>query len=227
MHDTMFTGLEPQTLRSNVVDVLRRAILSGEYGPGAAINQADIAKQLGISRGPLREALSQLQEEGLIRILPYKGAYVTDLSEAYIEELYSLRSVLEGFAARRAVAFATPAEVTHLYDIVARMRIAAEQEDHAALAQLDLEFHRSVCLMAHHTLLMQQWKAIEHGIQRCVSLRHSIYDDPIDVVGTHPNIVAAIHAGDGERAAALMEQHILDAGEILLRAWAAQQALEA
>jgi DNA-binding GntR family transcriptional regulator len=102
MHAGRFERLDNQTLRGKLVDMIRRAILSNDYPPGTLINQAEIAKQLDISRAPLREALSQLQEEGLVRIVPYKGAYVADLTEKDIEEIYSLRSTLETFAVRRA-----------------------------------------------------------------------------------------------------------------------------
>lgn len=227
MSETTFQQLETQTLRSNVIHVLRQAILNGDLQPGDAINQADVAKRLGISRGPLREALGLLEEEGLVRILPYKGAYVTELSAVFIEELYSLRGVLEEFAVRRAVDRASADEIQRLDRVVADMRDAATAGDDYRLGVLDLEFHRGICLMAQHSLLMQQWKAIENGVHRCLSLRHSIYDDLFEIVGSHPDIVAAIAARNAEHAVRLLRRHILDAGETLVRAWTVENAAAA
>lgn len=115
------SNIPSKTLRGDVADVLRAAIIGGGLRPGSFINQADLARQLGISRSPLREALGQLEEEGLITIIPYKGAYVTDLPIEFVDELFTLRAVLEEFGVRRAVALATADDVAHLRQLLARM----------------------------------------------------------------------------------------------------------
>ena len=103
--------MKPRTLRTNVTEILREAIVEGTLPAGSELNQAQLAEQLGISRGPLREALGQLEQEGLIRNVAYKGVYVTPLTRTYVEELYSLRSALESFAIGRWIEHLEPEEL--------------------------------------------------------------------------------------------------------------------
>ncbi|MBC8077677.1 MAG: GntR family transcriptional regulator [Chloroflexales bacterium] len=218
-----FQPLTGKTLRTSVIDTIRQAILDGSLMPGEQVNQAHIAEKLGISRGPVREALGQLEQEGLIRNVPYKGTYVTEITREYIEELYSMRQVLEEFAIRRATVLIEPDELAELHAVVADMKAAADAEDSGRLGQLDIRFHALICQSARHHLLMQTWKALDVGVRRCLALRHRIYSDPRDIVGTHPDILAALEARDADRADELLSVHIQEAGEQLIKVWAANQ----
>lgn len=211
--------VDPKTLRQTTVDSLRRAILDGVWEPGVQLNQVLIAERLGVSRGPVREALSQLEQEGLVRNVPRKGAFVTDITPVYIEELYSVRRALEVFAVERAARCAEPVELAHLQGIVDEMRAAAGRADERELAGIDLRFHAQIVASAHHTLLVQMWKSIEVGVRRCVGIRHRIYDNPLDIVGSHPDIFNAIKASDARAAGELLDIHIREAGELLCRLW--------
>src|SRR5438034_6973997 len=121
--------LEPKTLRENVLVSIRRAILDGNLAPGEQVNQQQIADKLGVSRGPIREALGQLEEEGLLRNIPYKGTFVTEITPAYIDELYDIRRVLEVFAVRRTVALADPKVVQEARLVIEAMNQAADAQD--------------------------------------------------------------------------------------------------
>ncbi len=90
------------TLRDGVADALRQAIISGRWSPSSRLHEVRIAQQMGVSRAPVREALRQLEEEGLVRSEPNRGTFVTELSIRDIEEIQRLREVLECFALRRA-----------------------------------------------------------------------------------------------------------------------------
>jgi len=215
-----FQLLEPKTLRENVVNSIRKAILDGELAPGEKINQPLIAEKMGVSRGPVREALGQLEEEGLLRNIPYKGTFVTDITPNYIDELYSIRRVLEVFAARRMIEHANPEILQKAKAIVAEMNWAANAQDVDRLTALDLDFHSLICQGAEHTLLTQMWKSIQVGVRRCLALRHRIYSNPIDIIGSHPDILVAFETKDAERASQLLDQHIKEAGELLREAWA-------
>jgi DNA-binding GntR family transcriptional regulator len=219
MSNEFFQLLEPKTLRENVQNSIRRAILNGDLAPGELINQQQIADKLGVSRGPIREALGQLEEEGLLRTVPYKGAFVTDITPAYIDELYSIRRVLEVFAVRRMIERPDPEVLQKAHAIVAAMNEAANTQHINHLTELDLEFHSLICLGAQHTLLMQMWKSILTGVRRCLSLRHGIYENPHDIIGSHPDILIALESKDAERASQLLDQHIKEAGELLCHAW--------
>lgn len=211
--------MEPRTLRANVTEVLRQAIIDGTLPPGAELNQAQVAEQLGISRGPLREAMGQLEQEGLIRNVAYKGVYVTPLTIEYVEELYSLRSVLESFAAGRWIERMEPEELEHLQGIVAEMRKAAEAKDAPRLVTLDLEFHAYIVQMGRHELLFKMWKPLEIGVQRCLHTRHRIYGSLDEVVGSHPALVEAIAVRNVELATRLLREHIVEAGEQICKTW--------
>lgn len=212
--------MEPKTLRTSVVDTIRQAILERILLPGEQVNQAQIAEQLGISRGPLREALGQLEEEGLIRNIPYKGTFVTEITPTYIDELFSIRRVLELFALERFMQYAGPDILGLLRRTVADMYTAATANDLDQLDQLDLQFHYLLCRGARHRLLLQLWKAIETGVRRCQALGHRNYGDLRDVIGTHPHILTAIEQGRSDEARALLDAHIREAGEQIGGAWA-------
>jgi DNA-binding GntR family transcriptional regulator len=217
--DDPFTPINQHTLRKSVTDSMRQAIVGGVLRPGEQINQVDVASRLRVSRAPVREALRQLEEEGLVLNLPHKGTFVTEITTSDIEEVYSVRRVLENFAIQRAIEQVSDDDLNALSEIVSEMAKAAEIPDASLLRDLDLQFHLTICKCAHHQLLLQLWKSIEVRVRRVVALRHGIYKDPRDIVGSHPDILKAIQAKDVERAANLMDIHIREAGELLLAAW--------
>ncbi len=218
--------MDARTLRTSVTEAIRQVILDGGLMPGEQVNQAHIAEQLGVSRGPVREALGQLEEEGLIKNIPYKGTFVTEITPTYIAELYSIRRVLETFAIRCAVGQITTEELARLREIIEEMRAAAGAGQVDRLGELDIQFHYMICCSARHSLLKQIWKSIEIGVRRCLTLRHRIYHNLFDVIGTHPDIVDALEAGDGERASQLLDSHIKEAGDLLHGLWDEVQAVE-
>jgi len=219
--------VDARTLRQSVTEAIRQGILQGDLLPGAQVNQAQIAEQLGVSRGPVREALGQLEEEGLIKNVPYKGTYVTEITGDYISELYSIRRVIETFAVRQAVERATPNDLAELRAVLNEMYATAELDDMSRMGTLDIQFHYLICRSAHHSLLIQMWKSIEIGARRCLALRHRIYNSPADVIGTHPDILTAIETGAADRAHEILGTHIAEAGEQLYRSWARSQAEDA
>ena len=154
MNKNAFQPLDARTLRQGVTEAIRHVILAGELLPGDQVNQAQIAEQLGVSRGPVREALGQLEEEGLIRNIPYKGTFVTEITVEYIAELYSIRRVLETFAVRQAAEHATLEDLDELRAVVRQMYTAAGDDDMTRMGNLDIEFHGLLCRSSHHRLLI-------------------------------------------------------------------------
>lgn len=217
--------VDGDTLRTRVTNSIRDAILQGVLVPGSQINQAQIATRLGISRGPLREALRQLEEEGLVQSYPHKGTFVTEITLEYIEELYSIRRVLETFAVKRMIENYNPELLQELSDIVSSMLDAAKAGDSQELNALDFQFHTTILLGAQHSLLMQLWKAIQVGVLRLVAMRHGIYSDLFEIVGTHPDLLAAIKTGDEALAIQLLDIHIQEAGEKVSAAWSLLSSL--
>jgi DNA-binding GntR family transcriptional regulator len=198
--------LQATTLKENVTNLLRQSIIDGTIPSGEELNQAQIAERLGISRGPVREALGQLEQEGLIRSVPYKGVIVTPLTPTYVRELYSLRSALETFALREGLERGDGDDVD---DAAPHRRRDARGRQARRLAQelarLDLRFHSSIIHMAPHNLLERTWTPLKIGVQRCLHTRHRIYDTLDEVVGSHPELLEAMARGDvagGQRAPA-------------------------
>lgn len=214
-----WSPLNARTLKENVTNILRESIIDGTLPSGEELNQAQIAERLGISRGPVREALGQLEQEGLIRSVPYKGVVVTPLNPAYVRELYSLRTVLETFALRRGMERGDEADVVTLQTIIAEMRRAARRGDAPELTRLDLKFHSAIIQMAHHNLLERSWTPLRIGVQRCLHSRHKIHQSYDEVVGSHPEIVDAVVAGNVDDACTLLHQHIVESGHKLREAW--------
>jgi DNA-binding GntR family transcriptional regulator len=200
--------LEPRTLKENVTDILRRSIVDGALPPGIEFNQAQIAERLGISRGPIREALAQLEQEGLIESTPYKGVVVTRLTRRYVEELFSVRTALETLAIERAIDRLTPQNLLALNQIVDEMRRAAQANDLTRLVDLDLAFHGQILTMADHQLAFKLWKVVEVGVRRSLRIRHEIYTLLDEVVGSHPTLVAALEAKDKALAIRILHDHI-------------------
>lgn len=211
--------MDTRTLRENVTEILRWAIIDGSLPPGTELNQAQMAEKLGISRGPLREALGQLEQEGLIRNVPYKGVYVTPLTVRYVEELYSIRAVMETFALRRGMPKLQEEDILSLKQYVDEMREAAKAHDRERLVELDRGFHRHIVTMADHELLLSIWNRLEIGVLRCLHTRHRIYRDLEEVVGSHPALVEAIENANVTLATQILHDHIIEAGVQICENW--------
>ena len=166
--------IEPRTLKEDVTNVLRQMIIDGELAPDAELNQVGIANQLGVSRGPVREALGQLEQEGLVHSIPYKGVFVTSLTRRHVEELYSVRIVLETLAVERAIDRITEEDLANLNQIVEEMSVAAKAQNLQRLVGLDLEFHEKLVRVADHELLYKLWKQVE--IWRAAMPAHTTSD---------------------------------------------------
>src|SRR5215510_12626235 len=138
----------PNTLRDTVRQTLREAILKGRLAPGEPINQVTLSKEFGVSRGPLREALSLLEEEGLVNNVPYRGTFVADFNDRIIQDTYSVRRVLEQFAVELAMTRSGSLEMAELRAVYQSMEAAVESEDMEQFHELDLAFHRQIYAMA-------------------------------------------------------------------------------
>ena len=218
--------LKATTLKENVTNLIRQAIIEGSIPSGEDLNQAQIAERLGVSRGPVREALGQLEQEGLIRSVPFKGVVVTPLNPTYVRELFSLRSALETFALRTGMQRDCRDDLAELRGIVDAMHVAVKDGNVGELSRLDLRFHSSIIHMPRHNLLERTWTPLKIGVQRSLHTRHRIYDSLDEVVGSHPDVLDAVADGDPDAACALLHRHIIDSGEMVCRVWLASESSE-
>lgn len=215
-------------LRLSVVEALRDAISSGALKPGQRIVEQDIAEELGVSRLPVREALRQLEYEGLLELIPHKGAVVATVSERDIRELFSLRDALETLAAGLVAQRASPGEVNQLQSIVDQMREQSERRDFERLFEIDTEFHTLLCtysqhgrLVKHWNLVYGQWQALDSLMDEAPVLDGLPDEHPIiltlrDFARSHQAIVDAIRVGDIDAARVAMQLHMEEAQQSTL-----------
>jgi len=147
------SSLERTTLRERALEALRSAITSGQYRPGAHLGESDLATQLGVSRGTVREALRSLQQEGLVTPGNRNMLRVSSVSREEVRELFRVRAALEGFAAAEIIASPRRAEA------VARLRAALDEldaaGDFAAQLEVDLGFHLLLCRLTGNSVLVE------------------------------------------------------------------------
>ena len=220
----------PVTSAERALATLRDLIMGGELAPGARLGEVELADRLGVSRTPVREALSRLAAEGLVEIAPNRGARVVTWTVAELEGVFDLRAVLEPQLTAHAVPNAAAADVDELDALARRMHEVGTPgpgQDLDALVPLNRAFHdRLVALAAHPTLATALAAAIHPPIVRRnfltydeASLRRSL--------AHHSEIVAALRAGDPEWARAVMTSHIANARAVMVRAARVQIAEQA
>ena len=200
--------LDNRTLREQVIDHLREEILSNRLAPGTELGEAALARSLGISRGPLREALGQLAAEGLVTMVPRRGAVVTRLTRSEFIDAYQVREALESLAVRLAVPRLSEREKAALHRMCEAMEREAAAGNTHRFFEINRDFHQLIVessgnakLTAVHGQLIAQMGRL---LNRSAQLRGGIEQSAAE----HRALLAAIDAGDAERAARLLEEHI-------------------
>ncbi len=201
-----------ESLADRAYHALRGAIAEGRLKPGRHVGEAAFAEQLGISRTPIREALQRLARDGLVTLDARNGARVAELSLEAIQELYDLREILEGSAARFAALGAKPNDLQRLEAILAQE--SAHGGDPAALARLNKLFHQTLCKVANNRYLGQAVATFSTTLLLLGPTTLAAGGRAGESQAEHRAIVEAVAAGDAERAEALMRGHIRRAREI-------------
>lgn len=185
---------------------LQDEIAHGRLSAGARIVTDAIAQRLGLSRMPVREALRQLDAEGLVTIRPNRGAVVTSLSPEAIAEVLEMRGALEGLAARHAARRAVPADIEDLDALVAAMRRAAA--DPARWLQRHEEFHDRVCALSARPRLAAEARRLRLAVRPYTKLYAERHAEPEALGHEHELIVDALRDRDGRRAERLVIAHV-------------------
>jgi DNA-binding GntR family transcriptional regulator len=208
-----FQPIDSSSLREQIEQQVRNAILRGSLSPGEHLVETTIAEQLGVSRAPVREALSALEREGVILYVPRKGYFVIDFTPKDIEEIYSLRLMLEIGALRRSIHRFSNSAINELQQIVDDLGEAVREErGQNEVATLDLSFHELICQQADHSRLYSAWNNMRLQTWLLIGLTSKTeYDYPDQPKEFHQNILDAILDQDLERAEELLRSHILDA----------------
>ncbi len=210
--------LKRRRLVDDATQTLRNAILNGRLRDGARLRQTDLADRLGISRTPIREALVRLENEGLVELLPGGGLRVKLLHPEAALELYDLREVLDGLAARLAAARATAPTRARLERALGRMAQCLERRDANQWFPAHVAFHDEIFRAAGNARLLALGAVVRLSIRHFHPLLLRTAHRLEDAWREHRGIFEAIEAHDGERAEALARAHIANAKDIVLKA---------
>lgn len=203
-----------KTLTEEVFQVLSDAILTGATKEGERLNETELAQKMGISRAPVREALAKLVQHGLAIQVPRKGTFVEKWGKKGLWEVATLRSVLEGLAARLASSNIEPADVSFFKGVIERMDTADQKGDARQLIDLDITFHSHVWECARHKQLRRVLEDLKLQIKLFM-----IVTRPSDVVGypgQHQTLLEALCSHDPERAQRTAVEHVMDPASLAL-----------
>jgi DNA-binding GntR family transcriptional regulator len=212
---------------TGVLEGLRRGILVGEYRPGERLVEEQIAAELGVSRTPVRQALTMLEAEGLVEIVQNRGAMVCSFSAEEVWEIYDLRAVLEGHAARRAADRIGLSEWRRLGELVGEMerlerdiqrgRSESPEENIRRLVARNQEFHGAIVAASHNRRLE---KLVQRTVQVPLVFRAFFWYTPRERAVSnhyHRRILEALETGDGERAEIVMREHVYEGRDFVIR----------
>ncbi|MFB9835816.1 GntR family transcriptional regulator [Actinoallomurus acaciae] len=210
--------LEPVPRRSTVEiisDELRSAIMYGSLAPGSQLGEADLAARLGVSRGPLREAMQRLVQEGLLRSEPHRGLFVITLAEDDVEDVYLARLAIERAACRMIMARNRGEALVRLTEALDALMEAAGQRDRIAMSDADQAFHQVLVASSGSPRLERMAHTLLVEARMCLNALQEKYPEPDDLVEEHRKLVEAINDGDEERLLRLIEEHMTDSIERL------------
>jgi len=201
-----------RSLSDDVVVRLRGEIVRGTFAPGQRLNEVALAEAFDVSRGPIREALTILEREGLLTVEKHRGARVTLLSRNDIDEIYELRLALERLAMERAVRLATPDDHRAMIEVIASLGSATKKKDVYLAVAFDVQFHDLIYRAAKHERLYQSWALLRPQIETFLNSRPSDQDSYLDqAVAEHTGLLDVIRSGDRAAAVSMIEIHIRSA----------------
>jgi DNA-binding GntR family transcriptional regulator len=201
---------------SAAAELIRAAIIDGRLEPGRRLKEEELARELGISRTPVREALLVLQTEGLLESAPNRGAAVRSYEADAIEEMYDLRALLEGHAAHRAAARLSDEDVARLHESNARFATLRAADDVGALIEENHFFHSTILAAAGSERLGQMLRTV---IELPLVYRSYYWYSPEQKLISdhyHHQLAHALSARDGDRAELIMKEHVFEARDFLI-----------
>ncbi len=206
------------TIAEKAYSAIRERVLSGEYPAGSRLREEELAEAVGVSRTPVREALRRLDAEGVVEFVPNRGAQVAVWSRQDLEEIFSLRALLEGYGARLAASKMEPAELEELAALADQMETIARRgiEGHYdQMALLNGRFHRLVVEAARNRRLATLVGSIVELPLQQRTLRRYSDEDLTRSMRQHRELIDALAAGDTKWAEAVMQAHVLAARHAL------------
>ena len=204
----MIVNKNAKSLEESVFFTLEEEILSGSLKRGDALTEAALSQRLGVSRTPLRAALSRLSDEGLVEIVPNRGAVVVGIGDEDLKDIYEIRIRLEGLASREAAKRISREDLERLRHSVELSEFYISKHDAENLKELDSEFHRIIYKASGNRLLCKTLTELHRNIQFYRKRSLTVVDRTEKSVKEHREILDAIERGDSEAADRLTSAHI-------------------
>ncbi|WP_430911994.1 GntR family transcriptional regulator [Methylobacterium sp. sgz302541] len=201
-------GINRRYLHDEVADRMRELIQSGEMEPKARVNEGELTERFGISRTPLREAIKILATEGLLELLPNRGARVASISQVEIEEMLEVIAGLEATAADIACRTVSDAEIATIEADHDEMVVAFKRGDEGEYFRLNRLIHEALMAAARNTTLTGIYTSLSGRIQRSRYTAHQTAAQWARAVSEHEQMIALLHARDGAALSRLMREHI-------------------
>ena len=199
------------TFASIVTERLRASIVNGTLEPGSQLSEVELATSFGVSRGPVREALQRLVQEGLLHSEPHRGVFVPVLTDEDVHDVYVAREALESAAIRSIIANGSTAAASESLDrFVTQMQEAEASGDWEAVGNVDLEFHVALVDATSSPRLKRMFSTVISETRLCLGVLTAA-DARDDLVEEHRLISEAIKEGDTDRALAVLQKHFDDA----------------
>ena len=196
------------TLRAQIAEQLLAMVTSGRYAPGERLTEGALAEELGVSRAPLREAIRELADRGILISQPYRGLFVRPVSEADLRELYSMRTALEQFAFRLAWELRTPAALADLKARYEQLMAGLSEGEQSSAIEREIRFHSWVYEVTGHSLLLSHWQRLVPLVQIYMTLHHKTHG-PHGEFRHMSKVYAETAAGDSlEAMLAHIEDHM-------------------
>jgi len=210
-----FVKKEPKIMAQEVAADIRRAITDGMIKPGERINETQIAKDMGISRSPVREALHMLKKEGVVVSIPYKGTFVNLLGQKDIEDMYIIRGLLEAYAIEKVIENKNEESLECLRKNVEDIEKDVEKKQLKELVSKDIEFHRNICNLSGNEKLIDIWEGFQTQIEVLINLEGSFYERFQLLAVEHRELLSLIMEEKTKQAQEKIKAHISQALDFL------------
>ena len=211
----IFLKKEPKVIAQEVATDIKSAIVNGMIKPGEKINETQIARDMGISRSPVREALHMLKKEGVVVSIPYKGTFVNLLGKKDIEDMYIIRGLLEAYAIEKVIENKNEKILRCLRKNVEDIEKDVEKKQLKDLVSKDIEFHRNVCIFSGNKKLIDVWEGFQTQIEVLINLESGFYERFQLLAVEHRELLSLIIEGKVKQAQEKIKAHILQALDFL------------
>lgn len=204
----MTTPIERRSLHAELADRMREMIVRGELEPGAKIPERELCEAFNVSRTPLREALKVLASEGFVLLTPNRGAAVSKLTRADIEEAFPVIGALEALAGELACANATDEEITHIARLHMQMAEHHAKRERAPYFRLNEQIHDAIATAARNPTLRHMQTSLASRVRRAryfANISDARWDQ---AMAEHEDILAALQAREGKRLADILKRHL-------------------